>query len=112
MRYMRWVQTNKLEFRLALTRYETAKALGVTPITVDRLVARGLLRPCRALRRPLFPRTEIERFLKETTAEKSKQCTVLYTLTAIGTTLAGSGVDAPQFMRLAIIALCSSRKCP
>jgi hypothetical protein len=69
MRYVRWVQTNKLEFRLALTRYETAKALGVTPITVDRLVARGLLRPCRALRRPLFPRTEIERFLKETTAE-------------------------------------------
>jgi type I restriction enzyme R subunit len=37
-----------LEFRLALTRHEVAKALGVTPITVDRLVARGLLRPCRA----------------------------------------------------------------
>jgi hypothetical protein len=58
------MQTDKMEFRLALTRYETAKALGVTPITVDRLVARGLLRP-----RPLFPRAEIERFLKETTAE-------------------------------------------
>jgi hypothetical protein len=69
MRYVMWVQTDKLEFRLALTRYETARALGVTPITVDRLVARGLLRPCRALRRPLFPRAEIERFLKETTAE-------------------------------------------
>ena len=63
------MQTNNKEFRLALTRYETAKALGVTPITVDRLVARGLLRPCRAIRRPLFPRTEIERFLKETGAE-------------------------------------------
>ena len=63
------MQTNNKEFRLALTRYETAKALGVTPITVDRLVARGLLRPCRAIRRPLFPRTEIERFLKETTVE-------------------------------------------
>jgi Helix-turn-helix domain len=63
------MQTNKMEFRLALTRHETAKALGVTPITVDRLVARGLLRPCRALRRPLFPRAEIERFLKETTAD-------------------------------------------
>jgi hypothetical protein len=61
--------TNNKEFRLALTRRETAKALGVTPMSVDRLVARGLLRPCRALRRPLFPRAEIERFLKETTAE-------------------------------------------
>ncbi len=63
------METNKMEFRLALTRHETAKALGVTPITVDRLVARGLLRPCRALRRPLFPLPEIERFLKETGAE-------------------------------------------
>ncbi|MGD0059311.1 MAG: hypothetical protein ABSD58_07825 [Verrucomicrobiia bacterium] len=63
------METNKMEFRLALTRYETAKALGITPISVDRLVARGLLRPCRALRRPLFARAEIERFLKETTAE-------------------------------------------
>ena len=69
MRYVRGVQTDKLEFRLALTRHEAAKALGVTPISIDRLVARGLLRPCRALRRPLFPRAEIERFLKETTAE-------------------------------------------
>ena len=60
--------TDKKEFRLALTRQETAKALGVTPITVDRLVARGLLRPCRALRRPLFPIPEIERFLRETSA--------------------------------------------
>jgi len=60
---------NNKEFRLALTRHETAKALGVTPISVDRLVARGLLRPCRALRRPLFPRAEIERFLKETRAD-------------------------------------------
>jgi hypothetical protein len=63
------VQSDKLEFRLALTRHEAARALGVTPISIDRLVARGLLRPCRALRRPLFPCAEIERFLKETTAE-------------------------------------------
>ena len=63
------MQTNIREIRLALTRQETAKALGVNPITVDRLVARGLLRPCRALRRPLFPIPEIERFLKETRAE-------------------------------------------
>ena len=63
------MQINNKEIRLALTRQETAKALGVTPITIDRLVARGLLRPCRAIRRPLFPIPEIERFLKETTAK-------------------------------------------
>jgi hypothetical protein len=63
------MQTNNREIRLALTRQETAKALGVNPITVDRLVAHGLLRPCRALRRPLFPLAEIERFLKDTSAE-------------------------------------------
>ena len=62
------MQTNNKDIRLALTRQEPAKALGVTPITIDRLVARGLLRPCRALRRPLFPLPEIERFLNETSA--------------------------------------------
>jgi len=36
------METNTMEFRLTLTRHETAKALGVTPITIDRLVARGL----------------------------------------------------------------------
>lgn len=63
------MQTNNKEIRLALTRQETATALGVTPMTIDRLVARGLLRPCRAIRRPLFSISEIERFLKETRAE-------------------------------------------
>ena len=38
--------------------------------------------------------------------------TVLYAFAVIGTTLAGSVVDAPQFMRFAIAALCSSRKWP
>ena len=38
--------------------------------------------------------------------------TVNYAFAAIGTTLAGSAVDAHQFMRFAIAALCSSRKCP
>jgi hypothetical protein len=53
--------------RLALTRTETAKALGYkNPITVDRLAARGLLHPSRATRRPLYPVFEIERFLRET----------------------------------------------
>ena len=52
--------------KLALTRIEAAQALGVRPITVDRLAKRGLLRPSRATRRPLYSLKEIERFLRET----------------------------------------------
>lgn len=55
--------------KLALSRVQTAEALGVSAITVDRLVKRGLLKPSRATRRPLFPVWEIERFLRETTGE-------------------------------------------
>ena len=53
--------------KLALTRVETAQALGVRPVTVDRLAKRGLLHPSRATRRPLYSVKEIERFLRETT---------------------------------------------
>jgi hypothetical protein len=52
--------------KLALTRVEAADALDVSPATLDPLVKRGLLRPSRALRRPLFSIAEIERFLRET----------------------------------------------
>ena len=55
--------------KLALTRIEAADALDVSPATLDRLVRRGLLRPSRALRRPLFAIAEIERFLRETASE-------------------------------------------
>lgn len=54
--------------KLALTRVEAADALDVSPATLDRLVKRGLLRPSRALRRPLFSIAEIERFLRDTSA--------------------------------------------
>jgi DNA-binding transcriptional MerR regulator len=54
--------------RLSLTRVETAKAIGVTACTIDRLAERGLLHPSRATRRPLYPVWEIERFLRETSA--------------------------------------------
>lgn len=53
--------------RLAYSRQETAILLGVSPITVDRLAKRGLLKPSRATRRPLYSKKEIERFLDETT---------------------------------------------
>lgn len=52
--------------RLAYSVRETASMLGVSEKSVRRLVVRGLLRPSRALRHLLIPRSEIERFLKET----------------------------------------------
>ena len=52
--------------RLAYTRTEVAQMLGLkNAITVDRLAARGLLRPNRATRRPLYAKEEILRFLRE-----------------------------------------------
>jgi hypothetical protein len=57
--------------KLALTREETAKAIGQSAVTVDRLTKRGLLRPSRATRRPIYPLWEIERFLRETSAHLS-----------------------------------------
>lgn len=55
--------------KLALTRKEAAQTLGVSPATVDRLTLRGLLRPSRATRRPLFAVEEIRRFLRDTTGK-------------------------------------------
>ncbi|MDD5483951.1 MAG: helix-turn-helix domain-containing protein [Kiritimatiellae bacterium] len=52
--------------KLALTRTEMAEALGIAPVTIDRLTKRGLIHPSRATRRPLYPVWEIERFLRET----------------------------------------------
>lgn len=52
--------------RLGYNREETAVAIGQSPATVDRLTKRGLLRPSRATRRPIYPQWEIERFLRET----------------------------------------------
>lgn len=54
--------------KLALSRTEAAQAIGQSAVTVDRLTKRGLLRPCRATRRPVYPVWEIERFLRETTS--------------------------------------------
>jgi len=54
--------------KLAYLRREAAEILSVSPATLDRLVERHLLHPSRATRRPLFSRTELERFLRETTA--------------------------------------------
>jgi hypothetical protein len=64
--------TNHSEWKadkLALSRTEAAQVLGISPISLDRLVKRGLLRPSRATRRPLFPIWELERFLRDTALE-------------------------------------------
>jgi hypothetical protein len=53
--------------RLGYGRREAAELLGISAVSVDRLVQRGLLKPSRALRRPLFSEEELLRFLKDTT---------------------------------------------
>ena len=50
--------------RRAYKIHEAAEILGITSISVRRLIDRGLLRPCRALRHVLVPVDEIERLLK------------------------------------------------
>jgi DNA-binding transcriptional MerR regulator len=72
MSQRRGMQNERIIFeapRLALTRVEAADALHISPATLDRLVKRDLIHPSRATRRPLFSVAEIERFLRDTTAE-------------------------------------------
>ena len=52
--------------RLAYSLKETAAMLGICDKSVRRLIHRGLIRPSRALRHILIPKTEIERFLRDT----------------------------------------------
>jgi DNA-binding transcriptional MerR regulator len=54
--------------KLAYNRREAAAMLSISEPTLDRLAERGLLRPSRATRRPLYSIAELERFLRETTA--------------------------------------------
>jgi hypothetical protein len=56
---------NIQSLKLGLNRIEAAKAIGVSPATLDRLTARGLLRPCRVTYRPIYWVGELERFLKD-----------------------------------------------
>jgi excisionase family DNA binding protein len=59
--------TNDRFKRLSYTKAEAAALLGISKPTLDRLVRRGLIKPSRALRRPLFSRRQLERFLEDTT---------------------------------------------
>ena len=58
---------NNIMGPLAVTRARAAAMLGISRVSLDRLVKRGLIHPSRALRRPLFPLAELKRFLDETT---------------------------------------------
>ena len=51
--------------RDAFTMRETAEKLGISYMSVFRLVKRGLLKPCVALRIKLISQKEIDRFLKD-----------------------------------------------
>jgi len=52
--------------RYAYTREEAASLLGTSPSTIDRLTKRGLLRPSRATRRPLYSSEELQSFVGRT----------------------------------------------
>ena len=58
-------QTTAQPPKLGLNRVEAARAIGVSPATLDRLTQRGFLRPCRVTYRPVYWVGELERFLKE-----------------------------------------------
>jgi hypothetical protein len=51
--------------RGALKTVAAAEYLALTPLTVRKLMKRGLLRPNRATRHLLFPVAELERFLRD-----------------------------------------------
>jgi len=57
------------ESRLAFTVEEAALMLGISQKSIRRLIARGLLRASKALRRLIIPKKELEKFLERTTNE-------------------------------------------
>ena len=49
----------------ALKLKDAAEYLGISPISVRRLIERGLIKPNRALRHVIIPLSELTRFLAE-----------------------------------------------
>ena len=58
--------TGHPSLKLAYTATETCQLLGISPRSLRRLEARHAIRSSKALRKKLFPATEIVRFLEET----------------------------------------------
>ena len=52
--------------RLAFSMREAAELLGVSYITMHRLIQRGLIRASGALRHKVIPKSELDRFLRNT----------------------------------------------
>lgn len=52
--------------KLAFSMREGAECIGVSYVTMHRLIKRGLIKSSNALRTKLIARSELERFLKET----------------------------------------------
>ena len=52
--------------KIAYTAQEAALALGISVRSLKRLEERGLIKSCKALRRRIFARRELERFLEDT----------------------------------------------
>ena len=46
--------------RIALKIKESAESIGVDPVTIRRMIKRGLLKPYRGLRTPLIPVSQIK----------------------------------------------------
>jgi len=59
------IESKQAPQRGALKLKPAADYLSVSPITVRRLVDRGLLKPNRATRHLLFPVSELDRFLAQ-----------------------------------------------
>jgi len=51
--------------RIALKIGESADAIGVDPVTIRRMIKRGLLRPYRGLRTPLIPVSQIRALIEK-----------------------------------------------
>jgi hypothetical protein len=62
------IHDSTASMQISFTRRQAAAMLGISVESLDRLVVRGLIKPSRALRKPLFTRDELERFLGDTQA--------------------------------------------
>ena len=58
--------------KLALSRAEAAQRLSISIPSLDRIVARGLLKPARIGRRRVFTVSELQRFLDDSRQEVSQ----------------------------------------
>jgi len=54
---------NKALPRISYKIKEAAQICGVSPITIRRAIARGLLKPCRSFRHPLIPADQLEKMI-------------------------------------------------